>query len=106
MNIKSISLAAVAAAVLFTSGCAAARSPVTGYWYSDVKANDSVTSNVAAPKEGRASAKSYLGLVALGDCTVEAAAKNGGITKISHVDYETKSYLGFYAVTTTVVHGE
>jgi hypothetical protein len=108
MRLRSLTLAAAAAAVVLVSGCAAARSPVTGAWYTDVKADDGVTSNAlaAAPKVGRAKAVSYVGLVALGDCTISAAAKAGGITKISHVDYESTSILGLYAETTTVVYGE
>jgi hypothetical protein len=108
MNLRSLTLATAAAAVVSLSGCAAARSPVTGAWYTDVKANDSATSNteLAAPKVGRATAKSYVGLVGLGDCTIAAAAKSAGITKIAHVDYETMSILGLYAETTTVVYGE
>jgi len=101
-----MTLAATAAAALFVSGCAGARTPVTGFWYTDVKANDAVTANSAASKVGRAEAKSYLGLVALGDCSVDTAAKNGGITKVAHVDYETMSILGFYAKTTTIVYGK
>jgi hypothetical protein len=106
MQIRSLLLTSAVGAVLFASGCAAARSPVTGAWYTDVKADSVSTSNAGGNKVGRATAKSYVGLVALGDCSTDAAAKNGGITKISHVDYESWSILGLYATTTTVVHGE
>jgi hypothetical protein len=104
--ISKLLLTTMAGATLFVSGCAAGRSPVTGFWYTDVKSDAAVTSNTAGAKVGRAEAKSILGLVALGDCSTEAAAKSAGITKVSHVDYETWSLLGLYATTTTVVHGE
>ena len=46
-----------------------------------------------------------MGFYAVGDASVETAAKNGGITKIHHVDYETQSILGVIADYTTVVYG-
>jgi hypothetical protein len=44
--------------------------------------------------------------VATGDSSIKAAAANGGITKISHVDYHTTAVLGVYAKTTVTVYGE
>jgi len=32
--------------------------------------------------------------------------KNGGITRIHHIDYETLGILGVYAKYTTIVYGE
>ena len=43
---------------------------------------------------------------ATGDSSIKAAAANGGITKISHVDYHTTSVLGLWAKTTVMVYGE
>jgi hypothetical protein len=43
---------------------------------------------------------------ATGDASITAAATNGGITKIHHVDHETLNILGIYARYVTVVHGE
>ena len=43
-------------------------------------------SSVKSLKTGTATSQSYLGMIAVGDCSIETAAKNGGITKISHVD--------------------
>jgi TRL-like protein family len=56
---------------------------------------------------GKASCSSYLWLVNVGDCSVQAAMDNGGITKIHHVDSEYVSYLlGLYWKFTTVAYGE
>ena len=44
--------------------------------------------------------------VATGDSSIKTAAANGGITKISHVDYHTTSVLGLYTKTTVTVYGE
>ena len=99
-------LALAAVAVVAVSGCAAARSPVTGGIYTQVKANDSVTSNELGSKMGMSEATSILGWIGLGDCSVNTAATKAGIKTVTHVDYETFSILGFYAKTTTVVYGK
>ena len=54
---------------------------------------------------GRAEATSILGLIATGDASIAAAERNGGITQIHHVDYETHNFLGIVATFTTVVYG-
>jgi hypothetical protein len=89
------------------AGCAAyAISPVTGFVYTDVQGPGSATSNTGSSKVGTAVAESFLGLIATGDASIEAAMKDGGITKIHHVDYESKNILGLYATFTVVVYGE
>jgi hypothetical protein len=99
-------LALASLSLLFTTGCAMAMSPVTGFVYSDVKAPLAVNSDAEATKTGEAKCTSILGLVAQGDASIEAAAKAGGIKKIHSVDYKCHSILGFYAEFTTIVHGE
>ena len=95
-------------ALSYLSGCIAyVTAPVSGALYTDVKAPVTATaSDTAALKSGSATVTSVLGLVATGDASIEGAAKNGGITKIHHVDYTTKSILGLYAVYTVTVYGE
>lgn len=62
---------------------------------------------VIGPKQGKASTESVLWLVAWGDGSTAAAAKQGGITTISHMDREILFVLfGLYAKTTTIVYGE
>ncbi len=61
---------------------------------------------VTSAKVGTATSKSYLALVATGDASIETACKNGGITKISHVDWEVKNILGLIGEYTTTVYGE
>jgi len=56
-------------------------------------------------RKGTASAEGYLGLVAQGDASIQAAAKDGGITNIHHIDFKTRSILGLYVEYTTVVYG-
>jgi len=88
------------------TGCIAVATPAVGVAYTDVKWSGPVTSNAAATKTGKAEASTIMGLVATGDASVEAAAKNGGITKIHHVDYHTTNILGVYGKIITTVYGE
>ncbi len=50
--------------------------------------------------------KSVLGLVAVGDCSIDAAKKNGGITKVNHVDMDVMNILGIYGSYKVIVSGE
>jgi hypothetical protein len=78
-----------------------------GILYTEVKAPLAATQQQTAPtKVGTAECTSILGLVSTGDASIEAAAKNGGITKIHHVDYESKNILGIFGKFTTIVHGD
>ena len=97
---------AVLAFTALLGGCAATVSPVTGFWYTNV--NGPITAT-GAPEEatrvGRASATSVLGVIATGDASIQAAARNGGIREIHHVDFESQSYIGVLAEFTVVVYG-
>ncbi|MBD3183058.1 hypothetical protein GF312_12255 [Candidatus Poribacteria bacterium] len=100
-------LAPILLLVLFLAGCAAySVAPVTGGLYTEVKMPGVVTSNTGSSKVGTATCTSILGLIAQGDASIETAAKNAGITKIHHVDYQSKSILGIYAEFTVMVYGE
>lgn len=91
---------------LMMSGCMAyTQAPVMGAIYTGVKAPIVATSNTSDSKMGRATCKSILGLVALGDCSIATAAKDGGISHVKSVDYEATSILGIYAESTTIVTG-
>ena len=58
-------------------------------------------------KTGTSGSSAILGLFASGDGSVEAAMRQGGITKIHHVDHEVNVYLlGIYAENKTIVYGE
>ncbi len=64
------------------------------------------TTNSVGSKVGTAECVSYLSVVALGDCSVETAAKNGGISRISTVDTKVNSILGIINTFVTTVTGE
>lgn len=44
--------------------------------------------------------------VSYGDASVNSAAKNGGIKKIHHVDYQRTNILGIYSTIEVFVYGE
>jgi hypothetical protein len=93
-------------ATLF-SGCAASvQSPALGAIYTDAKAPITATSNELGDKVGQAEVTSVLGLVATGDASIQKAAENGNITKISHVDYHSENILGIFATYTVTVYGK
>ena len=102
---RILALAAVAliGAVSLT-GCTVV-SPLPGGIYTDVTATAAVGSAAGSSKKGEAKATSILG-VALGDASLETAMKNGGITKVHHVDTKSRNILGVYAEYTVIVYGE
>jgi hypothetical protein len=79
-----------------------------GMVYEGITVPHSVTSNTISDniKVGRSNHISVLGIVAVGDGGINAAAKNAGIKKISHVDEQKTSILGVYTKSETIVYGE
>jgi hypothetical protein len=68
------------------AGCQGVASPVAGALYTDVEGPLHAGERVGQ-KEGRACARSLLGLVATGDASIRSAAEAGGISKIDSVDH-------------------
>ena len=97
----------VAAFAMMLSSCGSAFLG-TGVVYDGKTVPQSVTGNTISKnaKVGTSSYMSILGLVSVGDGSINAAAKNGGITKISHVDQKNYNILGVYAKFETTVYGE
>lgn len=103
---KSILTAACAATLMFTS-CASIKTPNgTGGLYTNVVSTEHVTSNPMGTKVGSATSTNILGLVAIGDASVELAAKAAGISVISHVDSKKVGFLGLFNQYTIYVYGE
>ncbi|MCZ7582726.1 MAG: TRL-like family protein [Deltaproteobacteria bacterium] len=86
--------------------CAYAQSPVTGFVYGNVQGPLTVTDLENASKKGMGTCKSVLGIISWGDCSIEAAAQQGGITKVRHVDFDSLNVIFVYAAYTTIVYGE
>ncbi|MFO7826410.1 MAG: TRL-like family protein [Cyclobacterium sp.] len=85
---------AILVAVTLMSGCALTL-PVNA------------TSNPVGTKVGTAKATGYLGVLFFDqDASIQRAAKNGGITRISTVDIKTSNVLGIIITYETTVTGE
>lgn len=63
-------------------------------------------SSTASDKRGEACASNILGIVATGNASIDAAKKNGDITKVASVEHNSSRILGYYARFCTVVRGE
>jgi hypothetical protein len=74
---------------LAAAGCASVASPVSGALYTDVVGPLHAGERVGQ-KEGRACARSLLGLIATGDASIKSAAEAGGISKIESVDHHSR----------------
>jgi len=105
---KLIGCASVAAVAMMITGCVGPMGTVGasgGMVYTDVSGPVLATSNTGGSKVGEATSTGII-CVATGDSSIKAACANGGITKISHVDYHVTSVLGLYVKTTVTVYGE
>ena len=64
------------------------------------------TANPIGSKVGTSSGTCYLGILCFGvDASVQSAAKNGGITKVSTVDIKTSNILNIIVTYETIVTG-
>lgn len=105
---NTLKIAAIGAAAALTfSGCAmTVGTPATGFVFTDAKGPGGMTNNTIGTKTGTSTCRSILGLIAQGDCSIETAAKNGGITKVATVDFKVNNILGLIASTEIIVTGE
>ena len=79
----------------------------TGFIYTEVKAPVGAgETDGSYSKVGTAIATSVLGIVATGDASIRTAMQNGGIKKISFIDYDVKNILGIYGEYKTTVYGD
>lgn len=102
---KVVKFAVLAAAAVVLGGCATAIPQ--GAFFTDVKLPvASGEGEVLYTKTGVAEARSYLGLVAFGNASIEQAIKNGGIKKVKYVDYYANNILGIVGTYKTTVYGE
>lgn len=76
--------------------------PVNGFIYKNATEAGEGFSQTSVYKTGKAECKSYFALVALGNCSVNEAAKNGKIKNVSYFDTHTRNILGYKKVTVQV----
>ena len=104
--IKRASVLVSALSCTLLVGCSVmAHGPVTALVTVDMKGPVAMGAAPGSAKIGRAEAWGII-VYATGDASITAAMKNGGITRVHHVDNETMTILGLYAKYTTIVYGE
>ena len=97
----------VALLAVGVAGCLSAPFQPPGGVVSVTKAPLSTEGNCdVGSKRGTSSSFSVLGLYASGDCSIAAAARNGGLKKIGHVDYEYFNVIGIWQKATVIAYGE
>lgn len=98
-------IALAAGLALAAGGCANVRGPAPAalsFYAGPLDAGPFAS----ASKRGEACAQNLLGAVAIGDASIDAAKKAGGISRVASVEQVPTRVLGFYARFCTVVRGE
>lgn len=100
-------LAALAFALATITGCATTGlSSTTGYAViSFYKEGVSATEHEVAEKTGKACTNNILGVIAIGDASIEAAKRAGGVKKVASVDKDIMNILGLFGQNCTIVTG-
>jgi len=93
--------------VAFTGCIKAPTVPPIGRTFSQISSPYTGDLNKPIGSEcGKASCKSVLYLFAFGDCSVDAAARNGGLEKVDYIGYKYTSILSVYTDMETKACGE
>lgn len=105
-----ISLLAIFVVGFALTSCGTAFSTVKtpvgmGGAYTGVEGPVTATSNDVGTSVGSAGATNILGILAIGDASINTAANSGNISEISHVDYKTTSVLGLFVSHKVYVYG-
>ncbi|PID43001.1 MAG: TRL-like protein family [Proteobacteria bacterium] len=102
---KKLVLGSIIIASTALTGCATSI-PVGGLM-TDVTLPISATSSIGkSSKVGTSHCQSILGMLAQGDCSIEAAKRDGGISKVYHVDWKANNILGIIGKYETTVYGD
>jgi hypothetical protein len=103
---KKVMLLLAVVSALALVGCSG--SGLGGAIYADQKIhlNDDIEPAAKGSKMGEATCVSYLGLVGIGDCSIEAAMAAGGIKKMTASDYHNWNILGIVSKHTYIVYGD
>lgn len=102
--VKFVLAGALAFSAAYLTGCASG-APISGGLYSDVQGPIAISGAPRGAMHGQACASSYLGLIALGDASISAAAKAANVTQISHVEQSYSNIAFFWAQFCTIVYG-
>lgn len=100
---KTILIYALGVALI--TSCASSGFGPYGLFYTGHKLGVYGTSP-SGSKTGKACAMSIVGLLSMGDASVEKATQNAGIYKVNNINLESFSVLGLYGELCTVVQGD
>lgn len=101
---KSLVASVIVAAL---SGCVSAPFQPPMGMVSHVKAPLSTDGNwTVGKKSGSASVKCVLGVFAWGDCSLTAAAENGGLKRVDYIDYSYDNIIGVWQTVRLTAYGE
>lgn len=94
------------AIVALLSGCATTgMMSTTGFGLYTNHIEPVTATGETGSKHGKACTSNILGIVAMGDGSIAAAKRAGGISKVSAVDVEATNILGLYGTACTHVRG-
>lgn len=98
----------VITAVTLLTGCASTGyvSTTGGALFQSTVEGLTVGGTADTSKRGVSCAKNYLGIIAAGDSSIEAAKRSAGIRDVATVDRHFHNILGLYGQVCTVVHGK
>ena len=89
------------------TGCAMVAAPVSnGALITNLRGPGHVTTLTESPKMGTGCATNLLGLIAMGDASIDTAKRSARITEVASVDYDSFSVLGVYARFCVLVRGK
>lgn len=91
-------LATALLATLIGAASLASEVPM-GIVFKEAKQAGGGSGSVGIHKVGQATCTSYFGIVALGDCSITTAMKNGKVCNLSHYDEEIVNILGYKKIT-------
>jgi hypothetical protein len=77
-----------------------------GSVFTDVTESISNSATTTGSKQGEACAMNILGIASIGDASIIAARKNGGISKVATVDAKYFNVLALFGKYCTIVTGE
>lgn len=92
--------------VVLIGGCGFVADGPFGWIYTDTKIPVAVGPSETGTLEGKACINSFLGMITIGDASIEAAMKAHGIKTIYTVNKESLSIFGTYTRQCTIVTGE
>jgi hypothetical protein len=86
-------------AVLLVTATAVNAEFLGGFIYNGATTPGGGYTSVVPTKQGSATCKNILFIVSVGDCSVRAAMKNGGIRSLAGYDVHRENILGFQTIT-------